>query len=40
MGFKAVVVEKDVLCVTLKKVQTQLLVSEKEIVRLEGTQTQ
>lgn len=39
-GVKGVVVENDALCVTLKKVQTQLLVLEKEIVRFKGTQAQ
>jgi hypothetical protein len=36
-GFKGVVVERDALRVTLKKMQTLLLVLEKEIVRFEGT---
>lgn len=36
-GVKGVVVERDALRVTLKKMQTQLLVFEKEIVRLRGT---
>ncbi len=39
-GVKGVVVENDALHVTLKKVQTLLLVLEKEIVRFEGTQAQ
>jgi hypothetical protein len=39
-GVKGVVVERDALCVTLKKVQTLLLALEKEIVRFEGTQAQ
>jgi hypothetical protein len=34
---KGVVAEKDALLVNLKKMQTHLLVFEKEIVRLEGT---
>jgi hypothetical protein len=39
-GVKGVVVERDALRVTLKKVQTLLLVLEKEIVRFKGTQAQ
>ncbi len=38
-GVKMVVVKRDALRVTLKKVQTQLLVSEKEVARFKGTQT-
>ncbi len=39
-GVKEVEAKKDALHVCLKKVQTQLLVSKKEIARLEGTHAQ
>jgi hypothetical protein len=38
-GFVGMVVKKDAFCDTLKHVQAWLLVSKKEVAKLEGTQT-